>query len=82
MKRQFFMTKWSPCKRKDFIKKLKKLGFDSPEAGGRHFYMRYGTYTLTLPSNKEYSVPQIKMLLNEIESGADKKISIDEWNNL
>jgi hypothetical protein len=47
------MGKWKPCKRRDFIKKLKKLGFGSPEPGGRHFYMRHGTYTLPLPNNKE-----------------------------
>ena len=44
--------------------------------------MRYGTYTLTLPSNKEYSVPQIKMLINEIERGINKKISLEEWEGL
>jgi predicted RNA binding protein YcfA (HicA-like mRNA interferase family) len=76
------MGKWNPCKRKDFIKKLKKIGFGSPEPGGRHFYMRHRTYTLTLPNNKEYSVPQIKMLINEIEHGIGKKISIEEWENL
>ncbi|HHT9137930.1 MAG TPA: type II toxin-antitoxin system HicA family toxin [Candidatus Wunengus sp. YC60] len=76
------MGKWNPCKRGDFIKKLKELGFESPEPGGRHFYMRYGTYTLTLPSNKEYSVQQIKMLLKEIERGINKKISPEEWENL
>jgi hypothetical protein len=76
------MGKWKPCKRRDFIKKLKKLGFGSPEPGGRHFYMRYGTYTLTLPSNKEYSVQQIKMLINEIETGIGKKISIEAWDEL
>jgi hypothetical protein len=76
------MGKWKPCKRRDFIKKLKKLGFGPPEPGGRHFYVRYGTYTLTLPSNREYSVPQIKMLLNEIEHGIDRKIPIKEWGNL
>ena len=76
------MGKWNPCKRRAFIKKLKKLGFGSPEPGGRHFYMRHGTYTLPLPNNKEYSVPQIKMLINEIEHGIGKKISIGEWENL
>ena len=76
------MGKWKPCKRKNFIKKLKKLGFGSPEPGGRHFYMRHHTYTLTLPNNKEYSVPQIKMLINEIENGIGKKISIGEWDRL
>ena len=76
------MGKWKPCKRRNFIKKLKKRGFGSAEPGGRHFYMRYGTYTLTLPTNKEYSVPQIKMLLNEIEQGINRKISLEEWENL
>jgi len=76
------MGKWSPCKRRDFIKKLKEIGFEPPEPGGRHFYIRYGTYTLTLPNNKEYSVPQIKMLLKEIEHGINKKISPEEWKNI
>ena len=76
------MGKWNQCKRRDFIKKLKKLGFEPPEPGGRHFYMRYGTYTLTLPGNKEYSVSQVKMLLNEIERGISKRVSIIEWENL
>jgi len=76
------MVKWKPCKRRDFIKKLKNLGFDSPEPGGRHFYMRYGHYTLTIPSNKEYTVSQLKMLINEIENGIKKKISIEEWENI
>ncbi|MEA3471432.1 MAG: type II toxin-antitoxin system HicA family toxin [Thermodesulfobacteriota bacterium] len=76
------MGKWNPCKRREFIKKLKKVGFKPPEPGGSHFYMRYGTYTLTLPSNKEYSVPQVKMLLNEIEQGIKKEISSDEWESL
>jgi len=44
--------------------------------------MRYETYTLTLPNNKEYSVPQIKMLLKEIEHGINKKISFEEWEKL
>ena len=76
------MGKWKPCKRRDFIKKLKKLGFGSPEPGGRHFYMRHGTDTLPLPNNKEYSVPQIKMLKNEVEHGIGKQISIGEWENI
>jgi predicted RNA binding protein YcfA (HicA-like mRNA interferase family) len=76
------MGKWKPCKRRDFIRKLKKFGFQPPEPGGHHFYMRYGTYTLTLPKNKEYSVPQLKMLLGEIERGTRKKVSLEEWGNL
>jgi len=76
------MGKWSPCKRRDFIRKLKKFGFDRPEPGGNHHYMRYGAYTLTLPSNEEYSIPQLKMLLKEIEDGVGGKLSLDEWERL
>lgn len=76
------MVKWRPCPRKEFIKKLKAIGFTSPEAGGRHFFMRHGTYTLTIPSNKEHSIPQLKMLLHEIEEGIGRKITIEEWYSL
>jgi predicted RNA binding protein YcfA (HicA-like mRNA interferase family) len=76
------MGKWRPFKRRDFIRKLRKFGFQRPEPGGNHYYMRYGTYTLTLPSNNEYSISQLKMLLKEIESGIDRKLSLDEWEQL
>ena len=76
------MGKWAPCKRRVFIRKLRKLGFDLPEPGGRHFYMRYGTHTLTIPSNSEYSVPQLKMLLKEVKHILGREISLEEWRNL
>jgi len=44
--------------------------------------MRYGTYTLPIPNNPEYSVPQLKMLLKEVERILGKKISLDEWEEL
>jgi hypothetical protein len=64
------------------LRKLKKVGFSPPEPGGRHFYMRYGTYTLTIPSNREYSIPQMRMLLNEVEQGIGRRISMEEWDSL
>jgi len=39
-------------------------------------------HTLTLPNNKEYSIPQVKILLKEIENGIKKKISFKEWESL
>jgi predicted RNA binding protein YcfA (HicA-like mRNA interferase family) len=63
-------------------KETKTIGFTSQEAGGRHFFMRHSTYTLTIPSNKEYSIPQLKMLLHEIEEGIGRKITIEEWYSL
>jgi hypothetical protein len=76
------MGRWKPCTRKEFIGKLKRLGFTPPEPGGRHFYMRFGTYTLTIPGNKEYTIVQLKMLLSEIEQGIRRKISLEEWDSL
>ena len=76
------MVKWTPCKRRDFIRKLAGLGFSKPETGGRHQYMRYGAHTLAIPSNTEYSVPQLKMMLQEIESINGRKITIEEWLGL
>jgi len=34
------MGKWRPCKRRGFINKLKKIGFGSPELGGRQLYVQ------------------------------------------
>ena len=76
------MPKWNPCKRRIFIKKLVKLGFIGPEPGGRHFYMRYGTKTLTIPSNDEYSVPQLKMMIKEIEKLIGRMINLEKWDEL
>ncbi len=76
------MPRWKPCKRRIFIKKLVKLGFNPPEPGGRHFYMRYGSNVLTIPSNEEYSVPQIKMMMKELENITGRKITLEEWEEL
>jgi len=76
------VARWTPCKRTDFIKKLRALGFRPPEPGGRHFYMRYGKYTLTIPNNPEFSVPQVKMLLKQIDKILTRKISLEEWQSL
>ncbi len=76
------MAKWAPCKRRVFVRKLVGLGFSPPEPGGHHFYMRYGTHTLAIPNNAEYSVPQLKALLKEAEQIMGRKISLPEWQNL
>lgn len=76
------MPSWFPCKRRDFIRKLRRLGFSAPEPGGRHFFMRFQRYTLTLPANAEYSVPQLRMLLREIERGTGLRIDAERWAGL
>jgi hypothetical protein len=36
---------------------------------------------LTIPSNEEYSVPQLKMMLREAGVILDREISLQEWEN-
>jgi len=44
--------------------------------------MIYKNHRLAIPSNKEYSVPQLKMMLNEVEKIIEQEISADHWNTL
>jgi hypothetical protein len=44
--------------------------------------MRYGMHTLAIPNNDEYSVPQLKTLLKEVQQIMGRKISLPEWQNL
>jgi hypothetical protein len=44
--------------------------------------MIYGQYRQTIPSNKEYSPPQLKMLLLQIGDILGREVSVDEWNKL
>src|SRR5258708_33182076 len=74
------MSRWTPCKRSDFIRRLRALGFRGPPSGTRHQFMVYGTHRLTVPSNVEYSVPQLKLMLREVETIMGRQLSLDEWD--
>ena len=76
------MSQWSPCKRKDFIRRVSRLGFDGPFVGTRHLFMVYKEHRLTIPSNREYSIPQLRMMLREIESILEREITMEKWNGL
>lgn len=76
------MGKWTPCKRRDFIRRLRKLGFEGPYSGTRHQFMLYQRYRLAIPSNSQYSVPQLRFMLREVENIIGREISSDDWNAL
>jgi len=76
------LNRWTPCKRRDFIKKLRKLGFDGPFSGTRHQFMLFEENRLTIPSNNEYSVAQLRMMIREVEEIILHPISLDEWVSL
>ncbi len=76
------MSRWAPCKRRDFISKIRKLGFNGPFSGTRHQFMVFKNHRLAIPSNLEYSVPQLKMMISEIEVIIVKHVSVEHWNHI
>ena len=76
------MSRWNPCKRNDFIRRLRRLGFDGLYSGSKHQFMIFQQQRLTVPSNTEYSVPQLRMMLREVEEIIERQITIDEWDKL
>ena len=76
------MSRWTPCKRSDFIRKLRRLGFDGPFTGTRHQFMVLSQKRLAIPSNFEYSVLQLRMIIREVEAVMRREVTSDGWNNL
>ncbi len=76
------MSGWNPCKRGDFVRRLRQLGFTGLYSGARHQVMVYENHRLTIPSNKEYSVPQLRMMLREAEEIIGREITSDDWESL
>jgi hypothetical protein len=76
------MSRWNPCKRERFVRRLRELGFTGLYSGARHQFMVYEQHRLTIPSNREYSVPQLRMMLREVEAIIGRQIPVDEWNDL
>ena len=44
--------------------------------------MRRGTFTLAIPNDDEFSVPQLRLLLREIELALGRAVSLNEWTTL
>jgi hypothetical protein len=76
------MSQWRPCKRIDFIRRLRRLGFDGPYSGSRHQFLVLENHRLTVPSNAEFSVPQLRMMLREAAGILGREITTDEWSSL
>jgi len=76
------VSRWIPCKRREFIRRLRVLGFDGPFSGARHQFLILNEYRLTIPSNEEYSVPQLRMMLRETAIILGRDISLVEWERL
>jgi hypothetical protein len=76
------MAVWRPLKRREFVRRLRALGFEGPISGTRHQFMLFGQHRQTIPTNSEYSVPQVRMLLRQAASILGRSVSLDEWDTL
>ena len=76
------MAAWRPLKRRNFIQKLRELGFAGPFSGTRHQFMVLGQHRQTIPSNAEFSVPQVRMLARQVEAILERPVALEEWNSL
>ncbi len=76
------MAGWHALKRREFVRRLRVLGFVGPYRGTRHEFLVLDQRRQTIPSNSDYSVPQLKMLLVQVEMILGRKISSEEWSGL
>lgn len=76
------MPRWTPCKRREFVRRLRSLGFEGPYSGTRHQFLVLQQHRLTVPSNDEYSVPQLRMLIQQAQEILGREIPAEEWNRL
>lgn len=69
------MAELSPVSWADFVRRLRKLGFDGPYQGGKHPYMIRGNLVLTIPNphRREIGVPLLSRILKR--AGVTK----EEW---
>jgi len=72
------MPAFAPIKRKDFIKVLKRAGFEGPFAGGKHEFLIMGEVRLILPNphQSEISKDLLTRILRQVH------ISREEWEKL
>jgi predicted RNA binding protein YcfA (HicA-like mRNA interferase family) len=72
------MPPFAPIKRNDFIKALKRAGFDGPFDGGKHEFLTKGELRLILPNPHQGEIS--KDLLARILRQAH--ISREAWGKL
>jgi predicted RNA binding protein YcfA (HicA-like mRNA interferase family) len=69
------VPKLTPVSWREFVRRLRELGFDGPYAGGRHPQMRRGDLTVIIPNphDGDIEVGLLKRLLRQAG------VSREEW---
>lgn len=76
------MNRWTPVERSEFVRRVRKLGFEGPYSGTRHQFLVKDKHRLTVLSNPEFSVPQLRLLLREVGAMIGRNVNQEEWEAL
>jgi hypothetical protein len=76
------MAEWKPVKRREFVRRLRLLGFGGPFRGTRHEFMVRSHRRQTIPSNAEYAVPQLRVLLRQVGAIIGRRMTPGDWDAL
>lgn len=60
---------------------MRGLGFAGPYRGTRHEFLVLARKRQTIPSNVDFSVSQVKMILRQVERILGREITAEEWEN-
>ena len=69
------MARLNPVSRKELIERLRRLGFEGPLSGGKHFYMLKGQIRLTVPNPHKQTI-SVDLLVRILRQAG---ISREEW---
>lgn len=76
------MAGWHPLKRREFVRRLRALGFVGPDRGTRHEFLVCGRKRQTIPSNSEFSSAQVVVLLRQAGAVLGRTVTQEEWERL
>ena len=72
------MPNWSPCKRQDFIRRMRQLGFEGVYSGSKHQFIVIGQNRLTLPSGSLQEGLKVSLHDEEMEAEGEVHYSGEE----
>ena len=69
------MSRLKPVSRREFVQRMRELGFEGPYAGGRHPQMRRGNVTVIIPNPHEGEI-SVGFLIRLLRQAG---ITREEW---
>ena len=76
------MAGWRPLKRREFVRRLLRLGFAGPFRGTRRDYLTFGPHRQTIPSKAEYSWALLMILVQPVVPILGHLDPASKWESL